>query len=66
MLQKHLDVYYEFPPVFKTEKTRWGDEWNEPSYPTPEPLLDQLTKSTQEVFLDEVVFYTWIFYAKLK
>jgi hypothetical protein len=66
MLQKQLDTYYEFPPVFKTAKTRWGDEWNEASYPTPEPLLEHPTKSTHNVFLEEAMFYTWICYAKLK
>ena len=66
MLQKNLDVYYEFPPVCKTDKTRWGDEWNDDSYPTPEPLLDRPTKPSQEIFLDEAKSYTWICYTKLK
>lgn len=66
MLKKHLDVYYEFPPVFKTEKTRWGDVWNETTYPTPKPLLKQPTKPSHDLFLDEAVDYTWICYAKLK
>ena len=66
MLQKHLDIYYEFPPVLKTDKTRWGDEWNEASYPSPKPLLERATKSSHEIFLDEAIFYTWICYAKLK
>lgn len=66
MLQKHLEIYYEFPPVFKTSKTRWGDEWDEVLYPTPKPLLEKPTKSTHNVFIDEAVFYTWICYAKLK
>lgn len=66
MLQKNLEIYYEFPPVFKTDKTRWGDEWNETSYPTPEPLLEQPTKSSHDVFFNEAVWYTWICYTKLK
>jgi hypothetical protein len=66
MLHKQLDIYYEFPPVFKTAKTRWGDEWNEASYPTPEPLLKKPIKSTHNIFLEEAIFYTWICYAKLK
>ncbi|MGF1591559.1 MAG: hypothetical protein ACFCU7_20410 [Pleurocapsa sp.] len=65
LLQKHLDVYYEFPPVFKTAQTRWGDDWDE-SYPTPEPLLKRVTKPAHDVFLDEAKSYTWICYAKLK
>ncbi|ODS29720.1 MAG: hypothetical protein SCARUB_05178 [Candidatus Scalindua rubra] len=66
MMQKHLYVYYEFPPVFKTSKTRFGDEWNETSYSTPEPLLDRPIKSSHDIFLDEAKSYTWICYVKLK
>lgn len=68
MLRKHLDVYYEFPPVIKSSKTRWGDEWEDESYPTPEPLLGQSEseKSTHKLFVDEAIYYTWICYAKLK
>jgi hypothetical protein len=66
MLQKNLDVYYEFPPVIKSCKTRWGDEWEDGSYPTPAPLLEQSDKSTRKLFVDEAVHYTWICYAKLK
>lgn len=66
MMQKHLDVYYEFPPVIKADQTRWGDEWDETYYPTPEPLLERPTKSSHDVFLDEAEYYTWICYAKLK
>ena len=65
MLHKNLDIYYEFPPVIKTEQTRWGDEWNE-TYPTPKPLLERPIKPSQNVFLDEAMSYTWICYAKLK
>lgn len=66
MLQKNLDIYYEFPPVVKSTKTRWGDEWEDLSYPTPDPLLVQSDKSTRNLFVAEAVFYTWICYAKLK
>lgn len=66
MLQKHLDGYYEFPPVFKTDKTRWEDEWDEASYPTSKPLLKQPTKSSYDIFFKEAIYYTWICYAKLK
>lgn len=65
MLQKNLDIYYEFPPVYKTERTRWEDEWND-SYPTPEPLLEQPVKPLQNIFLDEAMSYNWVCYAKLK
>lgn len=66
MLQKNLNVYYEFPPVIKSSKTRWGDEWEDVSYPTPEPLLKQSDESTRKLFVDEAMYYTWICYAKLK
>jgi len=66
ILKKNLAVYYEFPPVFKPEKTRWGDNWCTETYPTPEPLLEAPTKTADQVFLDEAVFYTWICYAKLR
>lgn len=66
MLRKHLDVYYEFPPIFKVEKTRWNDEWSENIYPTPEPLLTAKTKPSHDILLDEALFYTWICYARLK
>ena len=65
MLHKNLDIYYEFPPVIKTEQTRWEDDWNE-AYPTPKPLLDRPIKPSQNVFLDEAMSYTWMCYVKLK
>lgn len=65
ILQKNLDIYYEFPPVIKTEQTRWGDEWNG-TYPTPKPLLKQSLKASQDIFLDQATSYNWICYAKLK
>ena len=66
MLQEHLEIYYEFPPIFRTSRTRWGDDWDDISYPTPEPLLRQPTKSTHQVFVDEAMCYTWICYVKLR
>ena len=66
MLKKNLGVYYEFPPVFKTRNTRWGDEWDEAFYPTSKPLLEKSTKKSHELFVEEALDYTWICYAKLK
>jgi hypothetical protein len=65
-LQSNLDVYYEFPPVYKSEKTRWNDNWDETHYPTPEALLNQNSETQYSLFLDECIYYTWICYAKLK
>lgn len=66
MLRKNPDIYYEFPPLFKPEETRWGDEWDERTYPTPDPLLDRPQKPSHRMFLDEAMWYTWICYARLK
>lgn len=65
MLHRNLEIYYEFPPVCRSEKTRWGADWKD-SYPTPEPLLERPLKPSQNVFLDEAMSYTWVCYAKLK
>lgn len=66
MLNKNLEVYYEFPPVFKSATTRWGDAWDDESYPTPEPLLAESSDDSHRVFVDELLSYTWICYAKIK
>ncbi|MGH8601861.1 MAG: hypothetical protein ACREXR_03490, partial [Gammaproteobacteria bacterium] len=60
-----LDVYCELPPIFKPEKTRWGDLWDDMTYPTPPPLLTEVENRRYQVFLDEAVYYTWICYVKL-
>jgi hypothetical protein len=65
-LYNNLQVYYEFPPVLKTQQTRWGDEWSDSAYPTPEPLLDGPTKPGHAAFLAEALSYTWICYARLR
>jgi hypothetical protein len=66
MLRKHLEIYCEFPPFFRKDATRWGDAWNDASYPTPKPLLERATAPIHNLFRDEAEFYTWICYAKLK
>ncbi len=65
MLESHLETYFEFPPVIKPDRTRWGDLWDD-SYPTPEPLLEQREKPSHRLFVEEATWYTWICYAKLK
>lgn len=65
-LKSILEVYYEFPPVFKKEVTRWNDEWEDNFYPTPEPLFSNLEHDYLKVFYEEAIFYTWICYAKVK
>ena len=65
-LRQNLDVYYELPPVFKGEHTRFGALWDENDYPTPQPLLRSVEKEYQRMYLDEAGSYTWMCYARLK
>ena len=39
-LKRVLEVYFEFPPIVRTKKTRWGDNWKE-NYPTPPSLFNE-------------------------
>jgi hypothetical protein len=65
-LRANLEAYYEFPPIFRRDKTRWGDPWADEKYPTPPALLTRVEAPYQQVFLDEALDYTWICYARLK
>lgn len=65
-LRENLEVYYEFPPIFKAERTRWGDLWDDRNYPTPKPLLSSVERDYQQLYMDEAVYYTWMCYVKLK
>ncbi len=65
LLERNLETYYEFPPVFRTDKTRWEDDWENENYPTPEPVLKNDESGKYKVFLEEAGSYTWICYAKL-
>jgi hypothetical protein len=56
--------YYEFPPIFKSESTRWGDAWDA-TYPTPEPLLKASDSDKYATFWSEKKDYTWICYIVL-
>jgi len=64
-LRANLAVYYEFPPIFRPDRTRWGDAWTDDRYPTPPALLDRVAADYQQVFFDEAQGYTWICYARL-
>lgn len=66
MLGKHLDVYCEFPPVFKSNTTRWGDPWVDDVYPTPAPLLSDDDSTAHPIFSQQAKNYTWICYARLR
>ena len=65
-LENMLSVYYEFPPIFKLENTRWKDRWEEPNYPTPNPLLVECKKDYEKIYLEEANDYTWICYVEIK
>ncbi len=65
-LKDVLEVYYEFPPVFKNDVTRWGDAWDETNYPTPDPLFTKLEHEYLRIFQEEATQYTWICLATLK
>jgi len=65
-LRQNFEVYYEFPPPFKAERTKWGDRWDDENYPTPEPLLNSVEKGYQQKFKDEADHYTWMCYVKLR
>jgi len=65
-LKKELNTYYEFPPVFVREKTRWGDKWEEPEYPTSVPLFKTIEDESLRLFYEEAQSYTWICYADIK
>ena len=67
-LEKIIDTYFEFPPIFKNKLTRWGDLWTDENYPTKEALLD-LTTANIEKYKDiynESNTYNWMCYVKLK
>lgn len=65
-LQDVLEIYHEFPPVFKKPTTRWGDIWSAEHYPTPEPLFTNEEKQLYPLLWEEAAYYTWICYCKLK
>lgn len=66
-LREHIKIYYEFPPVFKTEYTRWKDMWNDKKYPTKSPIFNKLdnTNNMYKIFEDDAQSYTWIAYVEL-
>jgi hypothetical protein len=65
-LRQNLDIYYEFPPVVKLERTRGNDVWSDEDYPTPEPLLKKIEHPRHRIFLDEAADYVWMCYTRLK
>ena len=62
----YVKTYQELPPVFKTEKTRWGDNWDDKNYPTEKALLSNEEKDKFDIFFEEAASYTWMCYLELK
>ncbi len=63
-IQTHANDYYEFPPIYKSEVTRWAWPWNEPMFLTPPPLLTDF-EERYRIFHDEAQTYTWLCYVRL-
>lgn len=61
-LNKVIEIYLEFPPIFSLEKTRWGTAWNE--HRTNLPLLSE-EDSDLFIFKEEMDQYTWMNYVRL-
>lgn len=64
--QKYVELYEELPPIFKLEKTRWGDFWDDFKYPTKNAILTNDFKDDFPIFYKEAPYYTWICYLLLK
>jgi hypothetical protein len=65
-LLQNLEVYSELPPVFKGQRTMWGDAWDDLHYPTEPALLTTVSEPHQQIYLDEAENYCWMCYARLK
>ena len=52
-LLRNVD-YYEFPPVYLSERNRWGDHWSD----TKQPLM----ASPPKPFIEQAASYTWMCY----
>ena len=64
-IEKLIEIYFEFPPIFKKKFTRWGDNWDEVNYPTPKPLLSDEQKEQYSDAYKDSGNYTWMCYLKL-
>ncbi len=65
-LRQNLDIYHELPPIFRSERTMWGDLWDDLNYPTPDALLSTVEDEYQRRFRDEAMYYCWMCYVRLK
>lgn len=63
--KKNIKTYITCPPLFKNEKTRWEDEWNEINYPTAAPIYSEEDIERYKILKKEANGYTWICYVEL-
>ncbi|MDP5216314.1 hypothetical protein Q5Y75_03710 [Ruegeria sp. 2205SS24-7] len=62
-LEQNLEVYYEGPPLFGAETTRWGDAWTGDAFPTKAPLFNA---TSEDPLKSEALDYTWMCYVRFK
>ncbi len=69
-LEKNLEIYFEFPPIYKPPNTLWDDPWTSDNYPTPKPLIDEITEeevnNSSDFYKNECKYYTWMCFARIK
>ncbi len=69
-LERNLDIYFEFPPIYKSPTTRWGDPWNHENYPTSKPLIKEISDedviNSDDFYRNECRSYNWICFARMK
>lgn len=69
-LEKNLDIYFEFPPIYQSPLTRWGDTWSAEIYPTPKPIKGPISEEeviySNNFYINECKSYNWICFARIK
>ncbi len=64
-LMRELKTYQVLPPLYKTKKTRWGDEWNGKFYPEQDSVASAEILEKFPVLVEEAYAYNWICYVEL-
>lgn len=65
-LVDNISIYYEFPPLYKPDTTRWGTQWTEENYPTPKSIFKTSEAETKDVLKEEAAYYTWLCFVQAK
>tara|TARA_B110000114_G_C15052515_1_gene381864 strand:+ start:583 stop:1440 length:858 start_codon:yes stop_codon:yes gene_type:complete len=63
-LNKNIEIYYEFPPIFKPIKSL-NENIEYDNYKIDEPLLDDEKKNKYQIAFDEKDHYNWFTYLRL-